>query len=372
MSTPQAFTASLFDLSKAPSSDVATFTPRFPPYSSVGVVGLGVVDDGIMVPDGVVVAADAQGRVVTMIVPTAQTRAGDDGRTGIGYRMAVAPDEYVDFDMAMAATTLYDILGQRIPIPPGVAGRVPAGGAAGDLLEKLSGADFDVGWSSPAMARVFFVPATYDAANTRVVLPVPGRTVPLSPTLHIAVLPADIARDRTTGVRVGYEGGALDYPLQDQFGATVVPSQLAPNVTYTAVYVGIGAGIFRFVEPIPRRPQDYTIYAAWRPYDATDPDAPWTAAMFGGARGGNSATDTVSISRPTLNYSAALAVPDVTGDVTSITEERTFGDLVGQYARVVGTIDIAGAAYKVWARNTEYNARTFGSDLVYTIEQEYP
>ena len=147
--TPVELTASLYDLSRAPAGDVATFTPRFPSYAGVGVAGLGVTDDGIMVPDPVMVAADPAGRVVAMLVPTSQTRAGDDG-TGIGYRMSLpgGGERRVDFDMPDAAATLTGIIGQSIPIPPDASGRVPDGGDAGDVLEKLSDADGDYGWGA--------------------------------------------------------------------------------------------------------------------------------------------------------------------------------------------------------------------------------
>ena len=106
--------ASLYDLTKSPSTDAMTFSPQFPAID--GVEGLGVGDDGIMVDTPVVVAADAQGLVAVSIIPTTQTAGGTrDGETGrgVGYRASVGTGEYIDFDKDTGSETLHGIVLSR-------------------------------------------------------------------------------------------------------------------------------------------------------------------------------------------------------------------------------------------------------------------
>ena len=113
MSTPVMLTGSLYDLSRVPQADTVTVTPQIP-ADVEGVVGVAVLDDGLMTPDPVVVAANSQGEFSLLVIPTSQTRAGTSG-VGVRYRVSVSPDEYVEVEMPDADSRLVSLVGGSVP-----------------------------------------------------------------------------------------------------------------------------------------------------------------------------------------------------------------------------------------------------------------
>ena len=103
-------------------------------------------------------------------------------------------------------------------------------------------------------------------------------------------------------------------------------------------------------------PTTHTRYAA---IGSSSTDSNFAAADFTDAtRGASSQTDALTL--PTWAGTSpgagdryiAFAVPDDTGDITNIWQGRSDNSWFGQFQRVAGTIQISGAAYKVWRSRT--------------------
>ena len=83
--------------------------------------------------------------------------------------------------------------------------------------------------------------------------------------------------------------------------------------------------------------------------------------------GTSSTTDTITLPTFTANRYIAIAVPDDTGDITSIVQQGGSRNQIGAFTRVAGTIQIGGVAYKVWRSNSRFLPVTSGVN--YTIAQ---
>ena len=189
----------------------------------------------------------------------------------------------------------------------------------------------------------------------------------------------DISRNRTDALMMRVNVFTT-YPFVDRDGNALVSSQITPGRLYEVVDTIFPPRQFRLVEDPGVRSQDYTVYAAWRPYDANDPNADWSPAHFTNiARSGSSDTGYVvgnqtrtDIDTPTVDvtHQNGIAVPDNTGDVVYTEEANSFDYGIEFFTRQAGTIDIGGVDYKVWYDNGQYVA--FNQPNEYIIGQEYP
>ena len=115
MSSTVAFTGNLYNISRQPQADAVTITPIIP-TGIEDVNNLGVLNDGVIVSDPVVVAANSQGEFTVMLIPTSQTLAGADG-IGVRYRVEVDPDSWVIVSIPDGgATTLAERLSDRADV----------------------------------------------------------------------------------------------------------------------------------------------------------------------------------------------------------------------------------------------------------------
>ena len=112
MSSVNMLTGNLYDLTRAPQADVVTITPIIP-TGIEDVEGVAVLDDGVLLPDAITVAASSQGEFSVMLIPTTQTLAGADGE-GVRYRLTFGEGLFVEFDMPDGgAVTLAGLLLNR-------------------------------------------------------------------------------------------------------------------------------------------------------------------------------------------------------------------------------------------------------------------
>ena len=112
MSSVNILTGNLYDLTRAPQADVVTITPIIP-TGIEDVEGVAVLDDGVLLPDAITVAASSQGEFSAMLIPTTQTLAGADGE-GVRYRLTFGEGLFVEFDMPDGgAVTLAGLLLNR-------------------------------------------------------------------------------------------------------------------------------------------------------------------------------------------------------------------------------------------------------------------
>ena len=112
MSSVNMLTGNLYDLTRAPQADVVTIAPIIP-TGIEDVEGVGVLDDGVLLPDAITVAASSQGEFSVLLIPTTQTLAGADGE-GVRYRLTFGEGLFVEFDMPDGgAVTLAGLLLNR-------------------------------------------------------------------------------------------------------------------------------------------------------------------------------------------------------------------------------------------------------------------
>ena len=196
----------------------------------------------------------------------------------------------------------------------------------------------------------YLATTTYDDATHTINAVVPGLSGNLPIAVHVvAQLPAGVTRNRVDHVGLAINGG-VRYLVYDQNFEVVAPSQLTPGqlVQWWHLVYGIGnVRAFVFADPLADRPQDYTIYASIRGYDAADPGALWVAGDFTDPlRSGSSDTNEVTVPGITVLNQGALAVPEVTGDIIEIYSSASFGNLLFFYTRQPGVLDIKWA-YRV-------------------------
>ena len=210
---------------------------------------------------------------------------------------------------------------------------------------------------------------TFDARVTELI----GEGEPGVGTYVLGIFPMSIPRDLTNTVSMIINGGSLTYPLLNRDGNTIVASQLTPNRLYEFLTLAtLGGIIFRFVQPLEFRPQDYLVYAAWIMDDMT-----YTASDF------VISSDTMTFDNPFLGDQPdtdhkvyAFAVPSVTGDINYLAVRPAGSNQIG--GLIEGATEIMlplisggqNVPYKVWhgGRSSSGGLGT----LPLTIGQEEP
>ena len=115
MSSTVLLTGSLYDLTRTPQDDVVTIQPIIP-TGIEGIENFGVLDDGLVTPQAVAVAANSLGEFSVLLIPTSQTLAGADGQ-GMRYRLTVDVSS-VEFSMPDGPPVrLSDRLRDRSTVP---------------------------------------------------------------------------------------------------------------------------------------------------------------------------------------------------------------------------------------------------------------
>ena len=109
MSSTVMLTGNIYDSTRTGQADTVTITPVIP-EGIPGVVGVGVLDDGVLLPDPITVAANSSGEFSVLLIPTSQTLASANG-LGVRYTLQFEPGSSVEISMPDgAATTLAAIL----------------------------------------------------------------------------------------------------------------------------------------------------------------------------------------------------------------------------------------------------------------------
>ena len=158
-----------------------------------------------------------------------------------------------------------------------------------------------------------------------------------------------------------------DRSLSDRNTRAVVASQLTPGRLHSLLYLPGTIGQFLFVDPLGVRPQDYSVYAAWK---SAVGFTGFVEADFVLNRGGVSETGVIDIDLvPHTVFHTALWVPADTGDISTIFEAGSYGELL-QFYEDGGALTVNGVVGKVLFEASDNRARV--NPLSFTITQEYP
>ena len=331
-----------------------------------------VDDHTIRVDERHTALTDAAGIAVLSLIPTAQYVIG----SGV-YRFTIAGALSFEADVPLLDATVRELQlsgpGPANASPPGQLGHFysenpPAGVVAGVGNISPGSGEYTY-WDGtdyvlPTNARPiggggsFYVqPNIYDAATQTMAMSVgdgSGGDIPALSSLMFGRWPANIDR---SGADLNLVLNGTNSPgLFDEDGGRIKPRDITPGRAWFG-FLGTAYRV-SLIQELGIRPQDYTIYHAWK--IATD--VPFVEADFLRPLPDGASSDTNRIyigsypatTDPLLYVVDAVAVPADTGDLTALAFQRTTtypritNNSLASYVLQPNTIDINGRAYKVW------------------------
>ena len=285
----------------------------------------------------------------------------DDELLKYRFFLAGTPDSYIDFYMPRNDARLDELIG--VVIPPS------SGGDTGDVWTRTTtGADWFPTSAVASRGIFYFGNAVMTSPTTIDLESLSGLTDPPQwGTILLGAMPADLPRNDNP-LHISVEGVSRG-PLITQTQEEITTKSLPPHGVITLLYArfpgGAISGSYALTGPLPRREQDYPIYAGvkltndFTPADFTfqTPDDSSIGAW----------PDVFSESDGYF----AFAVPENTGDISGV---RLFLNTVSSITFLEESntpVILNGEPYKYWVSYFPLKTE-FYSGGEFAVAQEYP